>query len=518
MTGRKKTKKTVGKAGNQARLLRYHEQYKKLIAGYGDDHPDWHAQALCWLMKYGIRNLRQYVETNLDGRITEAPCLTFRFPVDWNWEVWKRSDGTGSSMNLGKLTEANTRTKKRAHKTLASMMVKHVLILAMQELTGNVSCEKHEDRLIPILPADATATLSAIKREKDRQAILEALFHPFCVGVAPIEVDIEKLNPDVPVPKEVSRQLAQASKLIHLPALEWTLTVDGHRLRAMLVFQIHPFVVEPKHKAAYFPLTIGLNVVPDEVDVERLLGLMSEPWADSANWSKADKEQMWSEIIQTLEELAKSFGPKASPEVEEAILSVNVQLKIAGPAGGGEDKKAIAARLLKTFIKTGEVLHWQCDTFPTASGAKKLPWSKLSEEGLERLLFDVVSSAPGYQNAQWLTHTNAADRGRDISVERVTTDTLSGTRRLRVIVQCKHTKCVGVGEVSKLKEQMALWEPPRVDELIIATSGRFSTDAIQWIEKHNESSHSLRIIMWPDSHLEKLLAQRPHLLESHKLK
>jgi len=65
---------------------------------------------------------------------------------------------------------------------------------------------------------------------------------------------------------------------------------------------------------------------------------------------------------------------------------------------------------------------------------------------------------------------------------------------------------------------MALWEPPRVDELIIATSGRFSTDAVQWIEKQNESNHSLRIIMWPDSHLEKLLAQRPYLLDSYNLR
>jgi hypothetical protein len=82
---------------------------------------------------------------------------------------------------------------------------------------------------------------------------------------------------------------------------------------------------------------------------------------------------------------------------------------------------------------------------------------------------------------------------------------------LRVIVQCRHKKCVGVSEVSQLKEQMSLWEPPRVDELIVATSGRFSTDSVQWIEKHNESHVSPRIVMWPDSHLERLLAQRPNL-------
>src|SRR5207249_2180158 len=125
---------------------------------------------------------------------------------------WKRSRCAGGSMNLGKLTAANTRTKKRALKTLAWMMVKHGMILTMQELTGNVGCEKRGDRLIPILPADATAALSTVKGKKERQAVLEALFQPFCVGVAPIAVDIEKLTPEAPVPKEISRQLAQASK------------------------------------------------------------------------------------------------------------------------------------------------------------------------------------------------------------------------------------------------------------------------------------------------------------------
>lgn len=40
-------------------------------------------------------------------------------------------------------------------------------------------------------------------------------------------------------------------------------------------------------------------------------------------------------------------------------------------------------------------------------------------------------------------------------------------------------------------------EPPRVDVLIIATSGRFSADAVQYLERHNQSEAALRIEMWP---------------------
>jgi hypothetical protein len=517
VTGRNKNKKAVDKNVTQARLLRYHEQYRKLIAGYGEDHPHWQAQALCWLIKYGVRNLRQYVETSLDGRITSSPCLNFQFPVEWNWDAWRRSGGAGGSMSIGQLTEANTRTWKSAIKTMARMMVRHVMILAMQELTSNVGCEKHGERLIPILTADTTAALSAIKKQKERQAVLEALFRPFCVGVAPVDVDVDSLDPNAPLPKEASRRIAQASKSIHLPALEWNMTVDGNELRAMLVFQIHPFVVEPKRKSAYFPLTVGLSIAPNELEVEKLLRSLNEPWADAANWSKNDREQVWSVILRTLEEMAKSFGPKLSVDVEDAILSISAQLKIVGPAANSDGKKTVLDRLLKTLAKSGEVLHWECDTLPGVGAVGRLRWSKLSDADFEGLLFDVVGSARGYENAEWLTHTNAADKGRDISVCRVSADTLSGTRRLRVIIQCRHKKCVGIGEVSQLKEQMALWEPPRVDELIIATSGRFSSDAVQWIEKHNESNHSLRIIMWANSHLERLLTQRPQLLSRYKL-
>lgn len=148
---------------------------------------------------------------------------------------------------------------------------------------------------------------------------------------------------------------------------------------------------------------------------------------------------------------------------------------------------------------------------------KNLSWRNLSDSDFERLIFNLVGSARGYENPEWLTHTNAVDKGRDISVYRVQHDSLAGTRRLRTIIQCKHKKGIGFADVAQLKEQMALCESPRVDELIIATSGRFSSDAIQWIEKHNQSPHALRIVMWPNSHLERLLAERPQLVSDFRL-
>jgi hypothetical protein len=167
-----------------------------------------------------------------------------------------------------------------------------------------------------------------------------------------------------------------------------------------------------------------------------------------------------------------------------------------------------------------EDLGTLAETQPTGVIATRLKWESLTEEDFERLIFALISSTPGYENPSWLTRTNAADRGRDLSVVRVTRDHLSGVSRARVIIQCKHwlSKSVSLPDLTALVGQMSLWEPPKVDVLIVATSGRFTTDAIDFAEKHNQSDRALRIEIWPESHLERLLAERPGLVAEFRLR
>lgn len=157
---------------------------------------------------------------------------------------------------------------------------------------------------------------------------------------------------------------------------------------------------------------------------------------------------------------------------------------------------------------------------PTGPIATELNWGRLNAESFERLVFTLISAAKGYENPEWLMHTNAPDRGRDLSVIRVAADELGGVRRSRVIIQCRHwrDRSVSASDVAALREQMASWEPPRVDVLVIATTGRFSADAVALIEKQNESDRALRVEMWPDSHLERLLAARPALIAEFGLR
>jgi hypothetical protein len=157
---------------------------------------------------------------------------------------------------------------------------------------------------------------------------------------------------------------------------------------------------------------------------------------------------------------------------------------------------------------------------PAGHVITKLIWSQLDEEAFERLIFGLISNEPGYEDPQWLMQTKAPDSGRDISIMRVIRDALSGTSRQRVIIQCRHwqARSIGPSDVATVRDQMLTWPDPPVDELIFATSGRFTEQAVRIIETHNASRPPLRISMWPESHLERLLAARPDLIAQFGLR
>jgi hypothetical protein len=157
---------------------------------------------------------------------------------------------------------------------------------------------------------------------------------------------------------------------------------------------------------------------------------------------------------------------------------------------------------------------------PTGPVSTKLAWNMLDAEDFERLLFNIVAKAEGYENARWLTRTNAPDRGRDISVDRVLPDSLTGVTRQRVIVQVKHwlARSIPPIEVTQAVSTMRLLEPPLVNVLILATSGRFTSDAVALMDKHNNDGNRPILEPWPESHLESLLAERPHLVAEFRLR
>jgi Restriction endonuclease len=156
---------------------------------------------------------------------------------------------------------------------------------------------------------------------------------------------------------------------------------------------------------------------------------------------------------------------------------------------------------------------------PTGTVTTKLNWEAINAEEFERLLFNLISDTEEYVNPQWLMRTNAADRSRDLSAERVIRGELSGIQHQRVMIQAKHwKKSIRPIDVYEALTGISAWEPPVIQVLIIATSGWFTSDAVAYIEKHNNEGKRPQIDMWPESHLELLLARRPHLVSEFNLR
>ena len=218
--------------------------------------------------------------------------------------------------------------------------------------------------------------------------------------------------------------------------------------------------------------------------------------------STLPRPSRWSALLRHIH-----FGQKADlddivrfdwPAVKDGLESVLY---------GEEDPVPVTVEDLGTLVASR----------PVGPVTTALKWERLTPNDLERLLFNLVDHLPTYENPTWLSHTNAPDRGRDLEVHRVQNDALIGIRRTRMVIACKHTQSVGLPVISTLVAQMSLWDP-RVDELVIATTGTFTTDAIQFVEKHNSSNNALHIALWPSSHLERLLAQRPELIAEFHLR
>lgn len=73
-------------------------------------------------------------------------------------------------------------------------------------------------------------------------------------------------------------------------------------------------------------------------------------------------------------------------------------------------------------------------------------------------------------------------------------------------------------EVAETVGVIKLWEVPVIRGLIIATSGRFSADAVSWAEQHNHQGTMPFIELRAENELETLLAQKPHLASAHGLR
>lgn len=241
----------------------------------------------------------------------------------------------------------------------------------------------------------------------------------------------------------------------------------------------------------------------------------SNPVADDA---------MWLEMVEALAEIERLAGDQVqrrgrwSDLARHRYFALGVDLHDIAEHDWPSVRKDLEAALyteLEPLPTEATDLGVLVQAAPEGAVATRLRWDRLDDDGFERLVFNLIVGAPEYENARWDTRTRAADGSRDLEVDRVTHDTLAGTRRERVIVQCKHrtTKSIAPDDVLRaLSDVRTHWEPPNVDLLIIVTSGRFTSDAVKTIQAHNERSEGPRIDWWAESRLESVLSTRTRLV------
>ncbi len=221
-------------------------------------------------------------------------------------------------------------------------------------------------------------------------------------------------------------------------------------------------------------------------EVERLAG-SSTP--RKGRWGELHRHLAWGQGVD-LHDIAMHDWPSVLADINAGLYTDTEPMPVSGV-----DLGTLAERRLEGRVST------------------KLDWDAIDDEGFERLIYNLISDTPGYENPRWLTKTHAPDGGRDLSVERVYIDPLGGTKRQRVIIACKHwlSKSIGPDVVHAGLARVTLSEPPPVDILVIATSGRFTNDAVRVIDHHNNGRARPEIEPWAESHLEGLLSQRPDL-------
>ena len=232
----------------------------------------------------------------------------------------------------------------------------------------------------------------------------------------------------------------------------------------------------------------------------------------------------WSQLLDLIGELDRLRG---SEHLEGTRMrELRRHMRFAEPCDLAdivrEDWPSVRAALLDMVFE-GEPLPVEVQDLgdlvrsePTGSATSRLAWDQIDSDRFERLVFDLLRSADFYENVEWLMKLNAPDRARDISADRIMIDELQGTKRIHVLVQCKHwlEKSVSVSDMTTLLAQVGLWKKT-FSEVIVATSGRFTQDAVDWREQRELEGHFPAVEFWPNSHLEHLLATRTTLRSNY---
>lgn len=249
--------------------------------------------------------------------------------------------------------------------------------------------------------------------------------------------------------------------------------------------------IEEKNWNNYMDLELIASLTDKVHQIDNLLG---DSVQRPSRWSDIERHLSWGQI-QDLNDILLLDWPSIKPELQSSFQDCD-PFHI--------DTKDIGDLVDKSH-KVGKI-------------GTSLNWASISYEDFERLCADLLESSPNWENVEWLTRTNASDRGRDITAFWVSQDSTRGTIRERTLIQCKHrpNKSVSPKDIETFQNLSLIHG--NVDLYLIITSGKFSDQATQIAEKQNEGNSKPKVELWEHWKLEQLLASHPSLIKLYGLR
>ncbi len=338
------------------RIEQYASEFQTVVDSYLEDHPNWIGETLLWIMEFGFKQLRHYLEEEEIPEVNwENPFLNYNFPMTWDWEDWK----TGQASRLipyTPLTPKNTRTKEIAYKTMAKSLVQLTTYTSLHHFTHFVGIEKNGDCYTPILSPTATDELDQIKRKRDRARAFQDFFLPFSMGAGLLSFDLDDIPPDGKLPKSAIDELSRLHELIDIPGIIISANIDGYKIKLTLCFQISPYEIDVINKHACFPMMAGIMIEPDIGEDEDIEEALDDPRLNPSTWTKKDRKKLWDAILGNFKKLRSELPTPQEQKFEEAVVEITAKLKITVRPGETDISERME-RLLASFQENGEILQ-----------------------------------------------------------------------------------------------------------------------------------------------------------------
>lgn len=356
-------------------------------------HPHWELEALLWIVSRSFKTLRHYIESREEPDISwESPFVELRFPVGVMWEN-NEAGPPYFRFQTGNITESVVSEWAKIAPTLAEILVEHVQIVALQNLTSGAAFEEYDGELRPVLDREITDLIKSKFEPSEVDKEIRKLFWPVSFGAGHVVYQDPEEGSNVDA--EAMEQLAA----IREPLISIPFDAEGHKMRVITVLEINPPVAVVGRETGYFPVVVGLAIQCCE-DGADALSILEE--VDFIKWPKEELTTLWEALDTFIDTALKSLSADLDEEMVEAVISVNAQVKVCVPKNSQSQINEAINDIIEKFHQTGQVM---AHSF-RIDGRNELPDTQRKQ--LRDLLSEVVESSSSLQKGKALEDLTAA--------------------------------------------------------------------------------------------------------------